>query len=84
MRCGVTWARKRTRGGYGMQSSITAGRCHIGYGVHDAHYDTVGVALLKTLEQGLGEEFTRPVREAWAEVYGVMTDVMLAAARQES
>jgi hemoglobin-like flavoprotein len=60
------------------------GRRHSGYGVYDAHYPIVGAALLKTLEQGLGDEFTPPVREAWAEVYGVMTDVMLAAARQES
>ena len=29
------------------------GRRHAGYGVKDAHYDFVGVALLWTLEQGL-------------------------------
>src|SRR5262245_52767766 len=31
---------------------------HVGYGVKEAHYDTVGAALLKTLEQGLGKSFT--------------------------
>ncbi len=53
---------------------------HAGYGVQAAHYDTVGAALLKTLGQGLGENFTPPVRQAWAEVYGLMASVMTAAA----
>src|SRR4051812_7662124 len=34
------------------------GRRHGGYGVTDAHYDTVAAALLWTLEQGLGAEWT--------------------------
>ncbi|HKZ69063.1 MAG TPA: globin family protein [Anaerolineales bacterium] len=54
---------------------------HVGYGVQAEHYTTAGSALLKTLEQGLGEEFTPPVREAWAAVYGVMADVMIEAAK---
>lgn len=57
------------------------GRRHGGYGVVDAHYDTVGGALLKTLAQGLGPAFTPEVREAWTEVYGVMAGVMKDAAR---
>lgn len=55
------------------------GRRHVDYGVQDAHYDTVGGALLLTLEQGLGDGFTPKVRAAWAEVYGVMAQVMKAA-----
>ena len=31
------------------------GRRHVGYGVKDSHYETVGAALLWTLEQGLGK-----------------------------
>lgn len=54
---------------------------HKDYGVEDEHYATVGEALLKTLEQGLGEQFTPPVRKAWEEVYGVMASTMMAAAR---
>ena len=54
---------------------------HVGYGVQEEHYATVGSTLLKTLEQGLGEEFTPPVREAWAAVYGVVSDVMTEAAK---
>jgi methyl-accepting chemotaxis protein len=56
------------------------GRRHVGYGVRAAHYQTVGGVLLRTLEQGLGEAFTPAVRAAWAEAYGVMAEVMLAAA----
>ena len=38
---------------------------HIGYGVVEAHYATVGAALLWTLGQGLGEAFTPEVEAAW-------------------
>ena len=30
------------------------GRHHAGYGVQESHYDSVGIALIWTLEQGLG------------------------------
>lgn len=56
------------------------GRRHADYGVKPAHYRTVGFALLATLALGLGEEFTDPVREAWARVYDVMAEVMMDAA----
>lgn len=52
---------------------------HDGYGVKKPHYQTVGSALLKTLEQGLGPDFTTEVKEAWGTVYGVMADVMISA-----
>ena len=52
------------------------GRRHAGYGVRSEHYDTVGAALLWTLEQGLGPEFTTDVRQAWAEVYTLLANVM--------
>jgi hypothetical protein len=41
------------------------GRRHAGYGVKAADYDTVAGALLGTLEQALGSEFTPAVRDAW-------------------
>lgn len=53
---------------------------HVGYGVKEAHYDTVGAALLQTLGQGLGEAFTPPVRQAWTDVYGMIAGVMKRAA----
>ena len=58
------------------------GRRHAGYGVTDAHYDTVGSALLWTLEMGLGRAFTAEVRDAWVTVYGLLAKTMKAAARE--
>ncbi len=56
------------------------GRRHKGYGVNDENYDTVASALLWTLEQGLGEQFTSEVEEAWIAVCGVLSDTMKPAA----
>ncbi|MGH7804059.1 MAG: globin family protein [Candidatus Binatia bacterium] len=53
---------------------------HIDYGVADSHYDTVGAALLWTLEQGLGADFTPELKDAWATVYGVLASSMRAGA----
>lgn len=58
------------------------GRRHVGYGVKDAHYDTVGAALLWTLEKGLGDAFTPEVKVAWATVYGVLASTMKTAAAE--
>jgi hemoglobin-like flavoprotein len=57
------------------------GRRHVAYGVADSHYDTVGEALLWTLEAGLGRAFTPDVRDAWATVYGLLATTMREAAR---
>jgi hemoglobin-like flavoprotein len=56
------------------------GRRHVGYGVEEAHYATVGAALLWTLEQGLGKDFTPEVQGAWTATYTVLADSMKAAA----
>ena len=55
---------------------------HAGYGVTDAHYDTVGAALLWTLAQGLGDAFTRETEAAWTTVYGLLADTMKTAAAE--
>jgi len=52
------------------------GRRHVGYGVRDADYDTVGQALLWTLKRELGAAFTPDVRDAWATVYEILTSMM--------
>ena len=59
----------------------TLGRRHAAYGVVDEHYAKVGEALQWTLERGLGDEFTAPVREAWTTVYGVLAATMQEGAR---
>jgi len=58
------------------------GARHGGYGVVDAHYATVGGALLLTLEQGLGDAFTPETRAAWTEMYGIVSRTMIEAARE--
>lgn len=57
------------------------GRRHSGYGVVDGHYTTVAEALLWTLEQGLGDDFTPPTRDAWIAAYSMMASVMQQGAR---
>jgi len=53
---------------------------HVVYGVRPEHYKLVGGALLWTLEQGLGADFTPAVRAAWTEAYGALSEMMIAAA----
>lgn len=56
------------------------GERHASYGVLDAHYPTVGAALLDTLAAGLGDAFTPAVREAWAALYAEVAMAMRAGA----
>ena len=58
------------------------GKRHVGYGVKEEYYDTVGEALLWALEQGLGEDFTSEVKDAWTEAYKLLSGVMISAARE--
>jgi nitric oxide dioxygenase len=53
---------------------------HVAYGVQPEHYPLVGAALLWTLEQGLGDEFTPTLRAAWATAYSALSEMMIAAA----
>ena len=56
------------------------GRRHVGYGVRESDYATVGAALLWALGEHLGEGFTPEVEEAWTAVYAILSDVMTGAA----
>src|SRR5215467_9005140 len=58
------------------------GRRHAGYGVTDAQYDSVGTALLWTLEQGLGHAWTPAVAAAWTEVFQLLSRIMRKAVAQ--
>ena len=49
---------------------------HRDYGVTDAHYDTVGEALLWTLEQELGNTFSSETKNAWMAAYGLLAGTM--------
>lgn len=53
---------------------------HVAWGVKPEHYDTVGAALLWTLEQGLGDGFTADVKQAWTRAYTTLAGAMKSAA----
>lgn len=59
------------------------GERHLYYGVKPSHYETVGEALLWTLEKGLGDLFTPETREAWAQTYEVLAKEMITAAQKK-
>lgn len=59
------------------------GRRHVGYGVRKKDYDTVAAALLWTLEQGLGPDFTPEVKAAWVETYTILATTMQKAAAKQ-
>ena len=56
---------------------------HVGYGAVPAHYAVVGAALIDTLDEGLGADFTPDVRIAWETAYGTLSGVMIAAAEKQ-
>ena len=58
------------------------GRRHARYGARPEHYVTVGAALIWTLEQSLGAEFTLAVRRAWLEAYRLLARTMISAAEE--
>ena len=60
----------------------TLGRRHVFYGVTHEHYSSVGSALIWTLEQGLGTDFTLEIKEAWTTVYRLLADTMKDGAVQ--
>jgi hemoglobin-like flavoprotein len=53
---------------------------HSAYRVKPENYQPVGAALLWTLEQGLGAEFTPSLKKAWIDTYQTLAGVMQRAA----
>jgi len=49
---------------------------HVDYGVKAQDYTPVGNALLFALKQGLGDDFTPDVREAWVETFRLVSQTM--------
>jgi len=56
------------------------GRRHVAYGATASHYDSVGAALLWTLEQGLGDAWSESVGTAWRDAFGLVSSSMQAGA----
>jgi hemoglobin-like flavoprotein len=59
----------------------TSGARHVGYGVQSRHYETVGAALLWSLERELGAEWTPDADEAWREMYDLVAALMRRGAK---
>ena len=59
------------------------GKRHLAYGVTKEQYESVGQALIWTLEQGLGADFTPEVKDAWVEVYGILSAIATDAAYKD-
>ena len=53
---------------------------HVHYGVKPPHYKAVGDALLWTFQQGLGNEYTTDVAEAWALCFDELAEMMISSA----
>jgi hemoglobin-like flavoprotein len=58
----------------------TLGARHVAYGVLEQDYDTVGHALMWTLERVLGDAFTPEVAGAWIKIYAMISGEMKAGA----
>ena len=55
------------------EMAVLAAR-HVSYGVKPEHYGMVGEALLWTLQQGFGRDWTPELEEAWVSCYQVLAD----------
>src|SRR5438128_2298331 len=53
---------------------------HIGYGVIDGHYETVGESLVWAIEKALGREANPELNEAWTEFYNLVAGTMKESA----
>jgi hemoglobin-like flavoprotein len=58
------------------------GQRHVGYGVCARDYDTVGAALLWTLEHALGAQWTEETCAAWSAAYTLLATAMQPAPAQ--
>lgn len=56
------------------------GKRHVAYGVTPDHWNSVGTALLMSLEEVFGEAFTESVRIAWTMAYGLIAQTAISAA----
>ena len=52
---------------------------HVHYGVKEQHYKAVGAALLWTLQQGLGKDWTDEVKAAWVDCFHILSTTMINA-----
>ncbi|PJZ54271.1 globin family protein [Leptospira adleri] len=58
------------------------GKRHLKYGVKTQDYDVVGAALLATLQQGLGAEFTPKLKGLWTDIYQIVAKTAIEGSKQ--
>ncbi|MCX6050322.1 MAG: hemin receptor [Chloroflexi bacterium] len=56
------------------------GRRHLGYGMQDEQYQALCKALVRTLAQELGDEFTPEVQAAWSAAFDLLVKLTKEAA----
>jgi len=61
---------------------VALGRRHLDYGVRRHHYKVVGAALLWTLRRALGRDWSHEIEDAWSELYGLVSRIMIAGAEE--
>lgn len=52
---------------------------HADHNVLPEHFKTVGTALIGTLESALGKAWTIELKEAWGNMYTILSNIMIAA-----
>ena len=57
---------------------------HVSYNVKAAHYGTVGLALVTTLERTLESHFDAQTKAAWVELWSLICTVMIPAHVQQA
>ncbi len=57
------------------------GAQHAGYGASESDFETVGKALIMTLESGLGDIWTKAHERAWSAAYTFVAEQMIAGLR---
>ena len=50
---------------------------HLDYQVEPAHYDYIGQALFKTIQNKIGDRWNVELATAWGKAYGNICDIML-------
>ena len=59
-----------------------SGRRHALYGAREEHYETIGAALLASLREKSGGEFSGATEAAWTKLYAEMGEIMKRGARR--
>ena len=60
------------------------GQRHNQYGAQPVHYDVVGSCLIETLAEGLQENWSADIEEAWLMAFGIIKNAMIEAQQSQT